>query len=146
MDLGLTDEQRMIVSTVREFVRERIVPLEKELDPDSDELPGPEHARLVAIVAEMSLYCPDVPEELRGADRAAFGITSARTEKAKGRDGVTCFIIDTDADGSHVRRVIHTLRAARYAPEIQFENLRVPAENVLGPVNGGFAIARDRVA
>lgn len=245
MDFGLTDEQRMIVSTVRDFVRTRIVPLEMDLDPDSDELPAAEHARLLATVKEMGLYCPDVPEELggpgidsvtfvlmamemsqhaaglyapcygvfggsglvqlfeatddqkdrylfptlrgekkaffaltepaggsdpagaiettahrdggdwvlngtkhfiSGADRADFGITFARTDKAKGRDGVTCFIVDTDADGFHVRRVIHTLRSARYATEIQFENLRVPAENVLGPVNGGFAIARDRVA
>ena len=48
--------------------------------------------------------------------------------------------------GFHVRRIIHTLRSARYATEIQFENLRVPRENVLGEVNKGFAIARDRVA
>ena len=48
--------------------------------------------------------------------------------------------------GFHVRRVIHTLRSARYATEIQFEELRVPDGNVLGEVNKGFAIARDRVA
>jgi alkylation response protein AidB-like acyl-CoA dehydrogenase len=83
---------------------------------------------------------------ISGADRADFGITFARTDKDKGRDGITCFIIDTDTPGFHVRRVIHTLRSARYATEIQFEDLRVPAANVLGEVNKGFAIARDRVA
>jgi alkylation response protein AidB-like acyl-CoA dehydrogenase len=83
---------------------------------------------------------------ISGADRADFGITFARTDKEKGRGGVTCFIVDTDAPGFHVRRVIHTLRSARYATEIQFEDLRVPRENVLGEVNKGFAIARDRVA
>ena len=42
--------------------------------------------------------------------------------------------------------MIHTLRSARYATEIQFEDLRVPSANVLGEVNRGFGIARDRVA
>jgi acyl-CoA dehydrogenase len=244
MDFGLTDEQRMIVSTVHDFVRDEIVPLERDLDPDADELPPADRQRLIETVKQMGLYCPDVPPELggpgidavtfclmaiemsqhaaglyapcyhvfggsglvqlfeatddqkerylfptlrgekkaffaltepaggsdpagaiettavrdgdswilngtkhfiSGADRADFGITFARTDKSKGRAGVTCFIVDTAAEGFHVRRVIHTLRSARYATEIQFENLRVPAENVLGPVNGGFAIARDRV-
>ena len=43
-------------------------------------------------------------------------------------------------------QIYHTLRSARYATEIQFEDLRVPSANVLGEVNGGFRIARDRVA
>jgi acyl-CoA dehydrogenase len=245
MYLEMTDEQRMIVSTVREFVRREIVPREAELDPDADELPREQHERLVKTVKEMGLYCPDIPVELggpgidtmtytlmciemsqhraglyapcygvfggsglaqlleasdeqkrrylfpmlsgerrsffaltepsggsdpagaiqttahrdgedwilngtkhfiSGADRADFGITFARTDRDKGRDGITCFIIDTDAPGFHVRRVIHTLRSARYASEIQFDNLRVPQDNVLGEVNKGFAIARDRVA
>lgn len=245
MDLGLSDEQRMIVDTVRGFVRDQIVPIERDLDPDADELPPADRASLVQMVKEMGLYCPDVPEELggpgidavtyalmsmemsqhaaglyapcygvfggsglaqlfeatedqkerylfptlrgekkgffaltepaggsdpagaieataerdgddwilngtkhfiSGADRAHFGITFARTDKAKGRDGVTCFIVDTDTPGFHIRRVIHTLRSAKYAMEIQFENMRVPAENVLGQVNKGFAIARDRTA
>jgi alkylation response protein AidB-like acyl-CoA dehydrogenase len=44
-----------------------------------------------------------------------------------------------------VRRVVHTLRSAYYATEIQFENARVPDCNVLGEVNKGFAIANDRL-
>jgi acyl-CoA dehydrogenase len=245
MQLELTDEQRLIVSTVREFVQKEIVPRETELDPDSDELPRDQRQALVETVKAMGLYCSDVPVELggpgidtltftlmsiemakhraglyapcygvfggsglaqlleasddqkqrylfpllegrkrsffgltepaggsdpagaiqttarregdewilngtkhfiSGADRADFGITFARTDKQKGRDGITCFIVDTDAPGFHVRRVIHTLRSAHYATEIQFDNLRIPAENVLGEVNKGFAIARDRVA
>ncbi len=245
MNLELSDEQRLIVSTVRDFVRREIVPREQELDPDSDELPREQFETLVAKAKAMGLYCADVPEALggpgidtvtyslmciemsqhraglyapcygvfggsglaqlleanddqkqrylfpvlngekrsffalteasggsdparaiqttarrdgddwildgtkqfiSGADRADFGITFARTDKDKGRDGITCFIVDTDAPGFHVRRVIHTLRSARYATEIQFEALRVPARNVLGEVNKGFAIARDRVA
>ena len=42
--------------------------------------------------------------------------------------------------------MVHTLRATHYATELQFEELRVPEENILGEVNGGFAIANDRLS
>ena len=83
---------------------------------------------------------------ISGADRADFGLVFARTDPDRGRNGVTCFIVDTDTPGFHVRRVVHTLRSARYATELQFEDMRVPHANVLGAVNGGFAIANDRLS
>lgn len=83
---------------------------------------------------------------ISGADRADYGIVFARTDPTRGRAGVTCFIVETDWPGFHVRRVVHTLRSANYATELQFEDLRVPAENVLGEVEGGFAIANDRLS
>ena len=82
---------------------------------------------------------------ISGADRADFGLVFARTAPDKGRNGVTCFIVDTDTPGFHVRRVVHTLRSARYATELQFEDMRVPADNILGELNKGFAIANDRL-
>ncbi len=83
---------------------------------------------------------------ISGADDADFAITFARTDPEKGRNGITCFIVDTDAPGFHVRRVVHTLRSAKYATELQFDDLRVPDGNVLGEVNRGFAIANDRLS
>jgi acyl-CoA dehydrogenase len=83
---------------------------------------------------------------ISGADRAQYGLVFARTDAGKGRDGVTCFIVDTDMPGFHVRRIIHTLRSTNYATELQFEDLRVPQANVLGEVNRGFAIANDRLS
>lgn len=83
---------------------------------------------------------------ISGADRAQYGLVFARTDAGKGRDGVTCFIVDTDMKGFHVRRVVHTLRSSQYATELQFEDLRVPEKNVLGAVNRGFAIANDRLS
>ncbi|MFZ8975062.1 MAG: acyl-CoA dehydrogenase family protein, partial [Pseudomonadales bacterium] len=82
---------------------------------------------------------------ISGADRADFGLIFARTSPDKGRGGVTCFIVDTDTPGFHVRRVVHTLRSAHYATELQFEDMSVPHSNVLGEVNKGFAIANDRL-
>ena len=82
---------------------------------------------------------------ISGADRADFGLVFARTDSNKGRNGVTCFIVDTDTPGFHVRRIVHTLRSAHYATELQFENMVVPATNILGELNKGFAIANDRL-
>ncbi|MBL4865453.1 MAG: acyl-CoA dehydrogenase family protein [Pseudomonadales bacterium] len=83
---------------------------------------------------------------ISGADQADFGILFARTSEDKGRNGITCFLIDSDMPGFNVRRVVHTLRSTKYATEIQIEDLRVPKENILGEVNKGFAIASDRLA
>ncbi|MBV1879016.1 MAG: acyl-CoA dehydrogenase family protein [Pseudomonadales bacterium] len=83
---------------------------------------------------------------ISGADKADFGLLFARTSPDKGRGGVTCFLVDTDTPGFHVRRIVHTLRSAKYATELQFENMRVPNANVLGEVNKGFAIASDRLS
>ena len=68
MDFALTDEQRMIVDMVRRFVADEIVPLEAGLDPDADEVPPDELARLVAITKEMGLYGLDTPPEYGGPD------------------------------------------------------------------------------
>jgi alkylation response protein AidB-like acyl-CoA dehydrogenase len=82
---------------------------------------------------------------ISGADRADYALVFARTG-GPGREGVTAFIVETAWPGFHVRRVVHTLRSTHYATELQFEDLRVPAGNVLGEVNKGFAIASDRLS
>ncbi|MEC7370004.1 MAG: acyl-CoA dehydrogenase family protein [Pseudomonadota bacterium] len=244
MDLNLTHEQELIVNMVRRFVREEILPLELNLDPDADEIDAEDKARLVEKTKSMGLYGLDIPPEyggpeidlvtrtllaiemsqhraglyapcygtfggaglaqlfeatddqkerylyptlrgekrgffglsepsggsdparaiqtkaiqdgkdwiingsklwISGADKANFGLVFARTDRDKGRNGVTCFIVDTDTPGFHVRRVVHTLRSAHYATELQFTDMRIPSSNILGEVNKGFAIANDRL-
>ena len=83
---------------------------------------------------------------ISGADRAQYGLVFARTSPDKGRNGVTCFIVDTDTPGFEVQRVVHTLRSAHYATELTFTDMRVPHDNVLGAENRGFAIANDRLS
>ena len=46
----MSEEQRMITQAVRRFVREEVVPLERDLDPDAVELPPGELERLKEIV------------------------------------------------------------------------------------------------
>ena len=244
MDLELSEEQQLIVDTVRRFTREEIVPLESALDPDASSLDEADYDRLVAKVKAMGFYGLDIPPEyggpdidivtrtlmaiemaqhraglyapcygvfggaglaqlfeanedqkqrylfptLRGekhgffgltepsggsdparaiqttavkdgddwvinggkifissADIADYGIIFARTDKSQGRAGITCFIVDTDAPGFHVRRIVHTLRSTSYATELQFDNLRISNANILGEVNKGFAVANDRL-
>ena len=245
MDLELSEEQKLITATVRKFVRNEIVPLEADLDPDGSELDPDDHERLVAQVKQMGFYGLDIPPEyggpdvdlvtrtfmaiemaqhraglytpcygvfggaglaqlfeanedqkqrylyptlrgekhgffgltepsggsdparaiqttavkdgddwvinggkifISGADKADFGIVFARTDASKGRGGITCFIVETGMPGFHVRRVVHTLRSTSYATELQFEDLRVPATNILGEVDRGFGIANDRLS
>ena len=244
MNLELTEEQDMVVGMVRRFVREEILPLELDLDPDADEIRPDDRERLIEKTKSMGLYGLGIPPEyggpeidlvthamisvemaqhraglyapcygtfggaglaqlfeatdsqkerylyptlrgekrgffglsepsggsdparaiqtkavrdgddwiingtklwISGADRAQFGLVFARTDSDKGRNGVTCFIVDTDTPGFHVRRIVHTLRSAHYATELQFEDMRIPDENILGEVNKGFAIANDRL-
>ena len=244
MKLEMTQEQELITGMVRKFVREEIVPLELNLDPDADELDPADRDRLVEKTKAMGLYGLGIPAEyggpdidlmtstliaiemsqhraglyapcygtfggaglaqlfeatdeqkeqylfptlrgekrgffglsepsggsdparaiqtkaerdgddwiinggklwISGADKADYGLVFARTDKDKGRNGVTCFIVDTDNPGFHVRRVVHTLRSAHYATELQFEDMRIPHVNILGEVNKGFAIASHRL-
>lgn len=83
---------------------------------------------------------------ISGADKADFGLVFARTDPDKGRGGVTCFIVETSNPGFHVRRIIHTLRSSHYATELQFEDMKVGDDAILGELNKGFAIANERLS
>ena len=78
---------------------------------------------------------------ISGADRADFGLIFARTDPEKGRQGITCFIVDTDMPGFEVRRVVHTLRSGNYGTELSLDDLRVPHGNILGEEGKGFSLA-----
>src|ERR1700735_4496781 len=88
MDLELSDEQRLIVETVRDFVRREIVPREADLDPDADELPRAEFEELVAKVKDMGLYCADVPEDLGGPGVDTLTFTLMSIELSQHRAGL----------------------------------------------------------
>jgi len=79
------------------------------------------------------------------AHEADFALVFARTG-GPGRDGITCFIVDTDTPGFHVRRIVHTLRSTHPATELQLEDVRVPEENILGEVGKGFSLANERLS
>jgi acyl-CoA dehydrogenase len=78
------------------------------------------------------------------AHKADFGLVFARTGgPGSGRAGISCFLVDTDTPGFLVSRVIDTLRNGVSPTELAFTDMRVPADNLLGEVGGGFALANN---
>jgi len=73
------------------------------------------------------------------ADVADFVQLFARLPGTVGREGVTCFLIDTGTPGYRVTRSIATL-AGTEPCELVFENCRVHKSQVLGEVGDGWAL------
>ena len=88
MDLNLTEEQDMIVRMVRRFVRDEIIPLELDLDPDADELAPEDRARLIEKTKEMGLYGLDIPPAYGGPDIDLVTRTLIAIEMSQHRAGL----------------------------------------------------------
>src|SRR5919109_2199977 len=73
------------------------------------------------------------------ADVADFVQLFARLPGTKGREGVTCFLIDTGTPGYRVARSIATI-AGTEPCELVFENCRVSKHQVLGEVGKGWEL------
>jgi acyl-CoA dehydrogenase len=73
------------------------------------------------------------------ADVADFVQLFARLPGTKGREGVTCFLIETGTPGYRVVRSIATI-AGTEPCELVFEDCRVPKSQVLGGIGNGWAL------
>lgn len=74
-------------------------------------------------------------------DRADFIILFVSSDPSRGARGITCLLVDKDAPGVSISQPIPTM-GDDWAPyTLHFDGCRVPATNVLGEVNGGFAVA-----
>jgi acyl-CoA dehydrogenase len=73
------------------------------------------------------------------ADVADFVQLFARLPGTKGREGVTCFLIETGTPGYRVVRSIATI-AGTEPCELVFEDCRVHKDQVLGEVGNGWAL------
>lgn len=77
---------------------------------------------------------------ITGGNEADFVMAIAITDRelhqsSKGRSGVTCFIVDRDMGWRS--EFIHTM--GEWGPAaLVFDNVRVPEENILGELNGGY--------
>jgi alkylation response protein AidB-like acyl-CoA dehydrogenase len=77
-----------------------------------------------------------------GAHYADFGIMPARTDPAKAKHrGITYFLIDMRAPGVTVRPLRQMTGDAHFN-EVFLDEVHVPADNVLGEVNGGWAVTQ----
>lgn len=85
---------------------------------------------------------------ITGADGAGFFIIMARTSGSPGdRGGATMFLAPADTPGLNIGRHIKTMDTSMLGGhcEVTFEDLRLPADAVLGEVDEGFAYAQVRL-
>jgi len=86
---------------------------------------------------------------ITGADGAAYTICMARTSGSPGdRGGATMFLIDADTPGLRIVRHIDTLDEGFFGGhcELEFEDVFVEDDAVLGEVDRGFEYAQVRLA
>jgi acyl-CoA dehydrogenase len=78
-----------------------------------------------------------------GADGAAFAIVMARTDSA-----ATMFLVDMRSPGLRIERILDTIDSSMPGGHavITLEDVRVPAQQVLGAPNEGFRYAQVRLA
>lgn len=76
-------------------------------------------------------------------DDATHMFLLARTGKSgRKQDGLTIFLVDLDTPGLQ-RRLITTIAGHAELGEVFFDNVRVPAANIVGPLHGGWTAAKD---
>ena len=73
---------------------------------------------------------------------ADIALVFAATELGRGKQGISCFIVDTKQSGYRVGRIENKMgQQASDTCEIHFEELRVPQDNRLGAEGQGYRIA-----
>ena len=86
-----------------------------------------------------------------GAELSEYGMLLARTDpNAAKHRGISWFICPMDRPGIEIRPIIE-MTGNRHFNEVFFTDLRIPAENVVGQLHGGwraarFTLANERVA
>jgi acyl-CoA dehydrogenase len=74
------------------------------------------------------------------ADIAEWGVVFVRTDRAKGRQGISAFIVEKGTPG-FTARPFRTIRTAAVPCEVSLEDCRVPAENLVGEEGRGLDLA-----
>ncbi len=78
---------------------------------------------------------------ISNGSEAGTTIVLARSDPQAGKHGFTTFIVDPTTPGYNIARVEDKLgQRTAHVAQVQLDNLRVPAENVLGEVGGGYRI------
>jgi 3-oxochol-4-en-24-oyl-CoA dehydrogenase len=77
-----------------------------------------------------------------GAHKAGKGFATVRTDpEVPKHQGITMMVIDMRADGVDVRPIKMPSGASEFN-EVFFQDVFVPDEDVVGPINGGWTVAR----
>lgn len=79
---------------------------------------------------------------ITGAGCADTYVIFAMTDKSKGNKGISAFIVDKDDPGFSIGKIEHKMGIrGSQTGELIFEDMRLPADRLLGKENGGFKIA-----
>ena len=70
------------------------------------------------------------------AHDAPWGIVFARTDKAKGRGGISCFILEHGTPG-FTAKPIRVIRTSAIPNDVSFEDCEIPADNLIGQEGQG---------
>jgi alkylation response protein AidB-like acyl-CoA dehydrogenase len=77
-----------------------------------------------------------------GAHVAAFGLATVRTDPDVAKhDGITTMVVDMHAEGVEVRPLKMPTGTSEFN-EVFFNDVFIPDDDVVGPVNGGWTVAR----
>lgn len=77
-----------------------------------------------------------------GGYNADWGLLLARTDPgAPKHQGITCFLLDMHSPGVEVRPLKQISGSSEFC-EVFFDNVRVPADNIVGEMNRGWQIAQ----
>ena len=76
------------------------------------------------------------------AHEAPWGIVWARTDKAKGRAGISCFILERGTPG-FTAKPIRVIRTSAIPNDVVLEDCEIPAENLIGQEGQGLDLAFD---
>lgn len=79
---------------------------------------------------------------ISNAERGNLFLVMAKTDKSKGRDGVSAFLVEPDTAGFSMSKPIRTMGfMTNGVYGLTFDNCEIPAENMLGDENRGFYYA-----
>jgi acyl-CoA dehydrogenase len=76
------------------------------------------------------------------AHDAPWGVVFARTDKAKGRAGISCFVIEKGTPGFTAKN-IRTIRTASVPNDVTFEDCKLPLDALVGAEGQGLELAFD---
>ena len=81
-----------------------------------------------------------------GAGNAAYTTVMVRTEfDAPDHSAFSMIVVPTDTPGYNILRDVKVMGQAEGHYEVDYDNVRVPKDNLLGPRGQGFKIAQDRL-
>src|SRR5206468_2477303 len=150
----LPDELLALREQIRRVVRDEVIPVEQRIDPDAPELPDDDYQTISAKTKAAGLWALGAPEQYGGdrwvlngrkvftsrAHDAPWGLVWARTDKAKGRGGISCFILEKGTPG-FTAKPIKVIRTSAIPNDVTLEDCEVPAENLVGAEGQGLDLA-----